>query len=522
MLFMPAAIVALHFESELGNYFEVTSNWHAMPGELSARTGFRMLEMHTLWFEFIMPWWEEAKQNPALRFPKTFEHMKSEVKVADRELKRNQLLAGVNAGHAELLKMSNLLMSAPLVFLVLTDPIRGPLLLRAMLAIVTENGLEVEGEDWGDCKHDELDDRPASEQHWCILLDEDKDSVTHWFQEIGFMKPCMQADLQKLSKAEAAEPVLLPRQGVLHAFKAEHPIVFAAIKAKFGLLPSNSRIAEQVHGGLRDSLKEGVSCAFTNAQRSFLANIEHHCRESRRKLMRERDSNKSDDQPDGIKKRDSACSGVKHDNLKVTQKMTGDQLLESGSKCDTAKIAESPLALLEKAKVRNLLQRGGLRKNKELSRTKEEIAEERKERSRAINLSLEELQEMSHELTVGNDRTWSSLSVADRLRTDDLDKLAGHNHWCALKVSDGFVNQLKLALPHFWKDNLEGKTKTFPKPLIKTHLDLVKDIADNEVNNTLDPPLDLTKLDRHGRLAIFVKYDATTILSDARAKSQRK
>jgi hypothetical protein len=176
--------------------------------------------------------------------------------------------------------------------------------------------------------------------------------------------------------------------------------------------------------------------------------------------------------------------------------------------------------LLEKAKVRNLLKRGGLCKNKELSRTKEEIAEERKERSRAINLTLEELQEMSHELTVGNDRTWSSLSVADRLRMDDLDKLAGHNYWHALKVSDGFVNQLKLVLHCFWKDNLEGKTKTFLKT--KTHLDLVKDMSDNEVNNTLDPPLDLANLDRHGRLAIFVKYDATAILSDARAKSQRK
>ena len=522
MLLMPAIIVALHFESELGNYFEVTSNWHAMPGELSTRPGFRMLEMHTLWFEFIMPWWEEAKQNPALRFPKTFEYLNSEVKVADRELKRMQLLAGINAGHAELLKMSDLLMSAPLVFLVLTDPVRGPSLLRAILAIVTESGLDLGGEDWGDYEFDEVDDRPASERHWYILLDEDKSSVTHWFQEIGFMKPCIQADLQKLSKAEAAESILLPRQGVLHTFRVEYPVIFAAIDAKFGLMPSNSRIAEQVHGGLRDSLKEGVSYAFTDAQRSFLVNIEYHYRAARRKLVRERVSNKSDDQPDGVKKRDNAYSGVKHDNVKVTQKMTGDQLLESGSKYDAAKIAKLPEALLGMARVRNLIKRGGMYKNKELAQIKEEIVEERKQRSRAINLTLEELQEMSHELTVGNDSKWSSLSISDRLRIEDLDKLAGHNYWYSLKMSDGFVDQLKLVLPYFWKDNLEGKTKTFLKPLIKKHLDLVKDIADNKVNNTLDPPLDLTNLDRYGRLAIFVKYDATSILSDARAKSQRK
>jgi hypothetical protein len=63
MLFMPNIIVALHFKSELGDYFEVTSSGHANPGELSTQPGFRMLEMHALWFEFIMPWWEEAKQN---------------------------------------------------------------------------------------------------------------------------------------------------------------------------------------------------------------------------------------------------------------------------------------------------------------------------------------------------------------------------------------------------------------------------------------------------------------------------
>jgi hypothetical protein len=35
MLFMPDITVALHFESKLGNYFEVTSSWHANHGELS-------------------------------------------------------------------------------------------------------------------------------------------------------------------------------------------------------------------------------------------------------------------------------------------------------------------------------------------------------------------------------------------------------------------------------------------------------------------------------------------------------
>jgi hypothetical protein len=229
-----------------------------------------------------------------------------------------QLLAGIDAGHAELSKMTKLLMSAPVAFLVLTDPLCGPLLLQTMLAIVTENGLIIEGEDWGDYKY-EVEERPTSEQHWCTLLDEDKESVTRWFQEIGFMMPCVQADLQRLSKmtAEAAEPGL-PRAGVSHAFKTECPVMFAALHAKFGLMPSNSQIAEQVHGGLRDSLKEGVSHAFTDAQRSFLVNTECHHQEERRKLVRENDSSKKDTESDGMKKHNAACSGAKHDRVKAT------------------------------------------------------------------------------------------------------------------------------------------------------------------------------------------------------------
>jgi hypothetical protein len=84
------------------------------------------------------------------------------------------------------------------------------------------------------------------------------------------------------------------------------------------------------------------------------------------------------------------------------------------------------------------------------------------------------------------------------------------------------VDQLKLVLPHFWKDDLKGKTKTFLKPMIKKHLDLVKEIAENKVNNTLAPSLDLSNLDSYGRLAIFVKYDATNILLDARKNTHMK
>lgn len=55
LLLKPEIILALHFESEMGSYFEVTMNWHSQPGETNTRNNFRMLEIHTFWFEFVIP-----------------------------------------------------------------------------------------------------------------------------------------------------------------------------------------------------------------------------------------------------------------------------------------------------------------------------------------------------------------------------------------------------------------------------------------------------------------------------------
>jgi hypothetical protein len=101
------------------------------------------------------------------------------------------------------------------------------------------------------------------------------------------MMPCIQADLQRLSKTtpvEAAEQGL-PQQRELQAFKTEYTVIFAALDAKFGLIPSNSQIANQVHSGLENSLKEGVLYAFTCVQQSFLVNIEYHHGEVCQKLF---------------------------------------------------------------------------------------------------------------------------------------------------------------------------------------------------------------------------------------------
>jgi hypothetical protein len=71
-LLKPEIVVTRHFESELGECFEVTGKWHASPGELSTRPGFRIMEVHPFLFEFVFPSRNEAIEHSAEAFKQTF------------------------------------------------------------------------------------------------------------------------------------------------------------------------------------------------------------------------------------------------------------------------------------------------------------------------------------------------------------------------------------------------------------------------------------------------------------------
>jgi hypothetical protein len=57
---MPLIILGLHFESELGLYFEEIYAWHNHDGPLNQRSGFWMLEIFDLYLGFEVPWWNFA------------------------------------------------------------------------------------------------------------------------------------------------------------------------------------------------------------------------------------------------------------------------------------------------------------------------------------------------------------------------------------------------------------------------------------------------------------------------------
>ena len=98
MLVMPNTMVGVYFEADLGRYFEVTMQWHAYPGELSTRSGFRVMELHQLYFDYIAPYWEEARLYPKKKLERTYNYLESEVDEVDQTKKREQIEKGLSKG----------------------------------------------------------------------------------------------------------------------------------------------------------------------------------------------------------------------------------------------------------------------------------------------------------------------------------------------------------------------------------------------------------------------------------------
>lgn len=100
--------------------------------------------------------------------------------------------------------------------------------------------------------------------------------------------------------------------------------MFATFFAVYGLMPSNSCIAEQVHSGMRDSVKKGVSYESTDCQRSYIVNEEYHAQEEQWKGVRERQK--------AAGKSGKTKGSTKHEATKLEQQKVGEQLLASGEK----------------------------------------------------------------------------------------------------------------------------------------------------------------------------------------------
>ena len=108
----------------------------------------------------------------------------------------------------------------------------------------------------------------------------------------------------------------------LQEFKSRFPIIYDAFDSIFRLMPSNSRIMEQLHGILRESIETNDTIQFTNAQARYSSNC-YESRKERKKVIEKKGEFKGHDQIKG-----KHTGGVKHDRTKEQLVMLGKQAME--------------------------------------------------------------------------------------------------------------------------------------------------------------------------------------------------
>ena len=138
-MMMPEMIAGLWLEAEAVEYFESHYYaFHAIPGELCERPGFRELELFFEIVDHAFPWWQKALEDPKSRFPNLYAHLET---LDDEAVKQQQIKHGIKKAYGELAKLCDDFLAPPWIFTGFTCPDRGAIILRVVLDIMSTQGL---------------------------------------------------------------------------------------------------------------------------------------------------------------------------------------------------------------------------------------------------------------------------------------------------------------------------------------------------------------------------------------------
>lgn len=188
------------------------------------------------------------------------------------------------------------LLKTPFALLILAEKSSGPAFLCAVLSIVHEKTVidsvghpvtmvfhDKSSDKWGRYANDNSKDQPEDEKIWYELLTKEEktmDDLVHF---------CSSSDLQKLINIPTttldANDIVVDEKGesYLAAFKSDFPILFECLEAVFGLMMSNSRLCEQVHG-MCHGLRSSVGMDQADHQRMYMMSTGYSMNEERRVL----------------------------------------------------------------------------------------------------------------------------------------------------------------------------------------------------------------------------------------------
>ena len=98
-------------------------------------------------------------------------------------------------------------------------------------------------------------------------------------------------------------------------------ILFDCLQAVYGLMMSNSRLCEQIHGMMRASLQSGTGMDEADACRSFASGLGYHLKQERRDLASE-----------SVGPPKKKCRPVKNNRSNKQQGMVSKQLLREADR----------------------------------------------------------------------------------------------------------------------------------------------------------------------------------------------
>ena len=194
--------LGLHFEAEIGNYFEEIYAWYKRSGPINKRSGFRMMEVFDLYFGYKIPWWNSVNRNPQSKLPDTMQFLRDNFEGDDYQFWKSEIERGLKKGQEEMMEMTtHYLLQAPIMFLLMMNSKYGPPFARAVFSVLHKNPLDDDDTDilihdqdsdnWGGYKYSELSECPVEERKWYDLLINHSDDVVHWWRQLGLNRECL-------------------------------------------------------------------------------------------------------------------------------------------------------------------------------------------------------------------------------------------------------------------------------------------------------------------------------------------
>ena len=449
-------------------------------------------------------------------------------------MKKNKILEGIQAGYDEMLKMHERSLTCPIIYLILVDSSRAPPLLRVILQLIEDHDtqLQFNHEDgWVDLSsyRRNIISNDSPESIWFGLLDseEQKVKLCHFFRQFGFHRECIQLDLQKMSKAQPTKIRHVKVDKPIENFKKEYPILHEALHCVFGMMMSNSRFMEQLHGCLRNDLPLQESYQMTDQKRRYMANLEYIYRKLRRALVEKKPATKPTDTNRTDKKKSHLAShhntAAKHNRTKLQVGLIGHQLLERTKVYqDHNLMAKLPDEIKKKISIKTIENDGRLVENKRYEKDVKLRDETRKGRLTRTHVTFDDIIREAQGTNVKNDMTWKrKRSEANLDRESDLDKFTKVSFWNGIQV-DPLKGNIPLVLPSFNYDMNTWTTKTTFLVVLKEYLDRLNSMAIDESIKTHDS-VEVSRIEgKYERLSLFVKLDGSTLLSGPRDKKRAK